>query len=240
VLHSEADFNTDGNRTELRIYNDKGVLARRIAMTWEGRKQMVTINYDGAGNMWMRIVHLYDDAGLGTGSVTYNGDGSLHSRWVNKRNERGLVIESTQTDSKGVLLEQINIRYDGPKMLTHERKVYYKNGKLQLLALYVFATGRSETTTFRQDGTVINKSYRDHWDIAQFGADGSLQKVQIISDDHRLIDEVALNKDGSKTRDAETPDELDKHGNWTKKTKWVTDANGTRPVKVTYRALTYY
>ena len=137
-------------------------------------------------------------------------------------------------------MTQNDILYDGPKMLKHERKCFYPNGSLQLLAVYAPATKRTETTIYRSDGSILNKSFRDHWDIAEYAADGTLQKVTAIDSDHRLVDEVMLNKDGSKTREAELPDQVDSYGNWTRKTKWVTDAKGTRPVKVTYRSLTYY
>lgn len=241
VLQLEASFNEDGNRTDLRIYNDQGSLVRRIEMKFDGRKMIEAINYDGAGKAWLRIVQAYDDAGRMKERKTYDGDGSLRSSASYKRNERGLLIEFAESSASGVLLEQINYRYDGPKLLGHERKLYRPNGSLISTAVYTAATKRVETTTFNPDGSVANKVYRDNWDFAEFGADGSLQKVTAVSSEHRLVDEmVTLNKDGSKTREAELPDQLDAHGNWTRKTQWLTDAKGTRAVKVTYRALTYY
>ncbi len=54
VLQMTADFNTDGNRTDLNIYDDKGVLSRRIEMRFEGRRFIEFLNYDGVGNMWLR------------------------------------------------------------------------------------------------------------------------------------------------------------------------------------------
>src|SRR5215470_2742970 len=48
VLQQEASFNQDGNRTDLHIYDDKGVLARRIVMKFDGRKMTEALNYDGA------------------------------------------------------------------------------------------------------------------------------------------------------------------------------------------------
>ena len=51
---------------------------------------------------------------------------------------------------------------------------------------------------------------------------------------------VKFSKDGSTKRESQIPDQLDSRGNWIKQTTWLTDANGTRPVKVTYRTITYY
>ena len=241
VLVSEASFNEDGNRTDLKMYNDKSVLVRRIVMTFEGRRMIEAINYDGNGKMGLRIVNQYDDEGRSKGAMTYNGDGSLNSTGVIKRNSRGLVTELTKHSSKGVLLEQMNRRYDGPKMISQERKVYYPNGSLQLHSVWDFLTRRSEHTTYRTDGSVQNRRLREDWDFAQYGADGSLQKVTAYSGEHRLVmDEITMDKNQPATRETERPDELDAHGNWTKQTKWLTDAKGTRPLKVTYRALTYY
>lgn len=240
LLRAEASFNKDGNRTDLRLYNEKGVFARRIAMTFNGRKMTEAINYDGNGKMWLRTVFSFDEDGQSSGSLTYDGDGALQSKRVNKRNNRGLVTESTEHSAQGVLMEQILMGYDGPKLISHERNVYYPNGSLQLRTIYAAETKRSETTTYRPDGSVLNKSFRENWDVAQYSPDGSLQKATAISGEHRLLDEVTLGKDGSTTREAERPDQIDAHGNWTKQTKWMTDEKGTRPLKVTYRELTYY
>lgn len=239
VLVAEASFNEDGNRTDLRMYN-QGLLARRIAMTFNGRKMTESINYDGAGKMWLRSIYSYDDEGRSTGSMTYDGAEALVSKRVLKRNKRGLVTESTEYSAQGVVMEQVLIGYDGPKMISHERHVYYSNGSRRSVTTYSYETKRSETTTYRPDGSVENKSYRENWDIAQYGPDGSLQKATAISGEHRLVDEVTLEKDGSARREAERPDVIDAHGNWTKQTKWFTDETGTKPLKVTYRTLTYY
>jgi antitoxin component YwqK of YwqJK toxin-antitoxin module len=241
LLRSEASFNEDGNRTDLRFYNERGSLTRRIEMKFNGRKMIESINSDGAGRMVLRTEYFHDDQGRSNGSMSYNGDGSLNSKWVIKRNNRGLVTESARYSGQGTLMEQNTSRYDGPTLLTQQREVYYPNGSLQLRMIYVPETKRSETITYRQDGSVLNKSFRENWDIAQYSPDGSLQKATAISGEHRLLDEVTLGKDGSaKTREAERPDQIDAHGNWTKQTKWLTDAKGTRPLKVTYREITYY
>jgi len=76
----EASFNEDGNRTDLQIYDDKGVLSRRIVMKFDGLKMTEAINYDGAGKMWLRIVDVYDDNSRLKEELTYNGDGSLLSK----------------------------------------------------------------------------------------------------------------------------------------------------------------
>lgn len=241
VLLSEASFNEDGNRTDLRMYNDKGVLVRRIVMKFEGRRMIEAINYDGNGKMGYRTVDQYDEEGRTKGSVTYDGEGSLISTAVIKRNSRGLVTELTKHSSKGVLLEQMDRRYDGPKTISQDRKVYYPNGSLQLHSVWDFQTRRSEHTTYGRDGSVQDRTVRDNWDTAHYGGDGSLQKVTAFSEETRLTaDEITINQGQPATRVSERPDEVDAHGNWTKQTRWLTDAKGTRPLKVTYRALTYY
>ena len=61
VVQMEASFNEDGNRTELRMYNDQGALSRRIVMKFDGPKMTEAINYDGAGKVWLRTTDVYDD-----------------------------------------------------------------------------------------------------------------------------------------------------------------------------------
>ena len=92
VAQMDASFNQDGNRTDLNIYNEKGVLSRRIVMKFDGRKMTEAINYDGTGKMWLRTVDVYDDKGLLKEELTYNGDGLLRSKKTFKRDELGQAI----------------------------------------------------------------------------------------------------------------------------------------------------
>jgi antitoxin component YwqK of YwqJK toxin-antitoxin module len=240
VVQMEASFNEDGNRTDLHIYDDKGVLIRRIVMKFDGRKMTEALNYDGAGKMWLRIVDVYDDKGLLKEEVRYNGDGSLHSKKTYKRDELGQAIEVNEYNPQGVLLDQFKNTFDGPLLLTTERKTYRPDGSLAATNFYEAAKRRSEATTYQPDGSVANKTVRTGQQVEQYGPDGSLQKTGTISVDHRLLDEVVLNQDGSSKKEANAPDQLDSHGNWTKLTRWQTDSQGTRPLSVAYRTLTYY
>lgn len=240
VAQMEASFNQDGNRTDLHIYDEKGVLSRRIVMKFDGRKMTEAINYDGAGRMWLRTVDVYDDKGRLKEELTYNGDGSLRSKKTFKRDELGQAIETAEFNAQGILLDQFKNTFDGPLLLTTERKVYRENGSLASVAFYEVENRRSETTTYQPDGSIANKTVRTAQQVEQYGPDGSLQKTGTISVEHRLLDEVVLNKDGSRKKESNAPDQIDAHGNWTKLTRWQTDSQGTRPLSVAYRTLTYY
>ena len=113
VTQMEASFNQDGNRTDLHIYDDKGVLSRRIVMKFDGRKMTEAINYDGAGKMWLRSELFYDDNGVLKEEMTYNGDGSLRSKKTFKRDELGQAIETNEYNAKGVLVDQFKNTFDG-------------------------------------------------------------------------------------------------------------------------------
>ena len=240
VPQMEASFNEDGNRTDLRIYDDKGVLTRRIVMKFDGRRMTEAINYDGAGNMWLRTVNVYDDQKLLKEELTYNGDGSLRSRKTFKRDELGHATETKEYNAHGVLVDQFKNDFDGPLLLTTERKVYREDGSLASTSLSEPEKRRSETITYQPDGSVANKTIRTGQQLEQYGPDGSLQKTATISVPDRLLDEVVLSKDGSRKRESNAPDRLDAYGNWTKLTRWQTDSQGTRPLSVAYRTLTYY
>jgi len=240
VAQMEASFNEDGNRTDLHIFNDKGVLSRRIVMKFDSRKMTEALNYDGAGRMWLRIVDVYDDKGQLKEELTYNGDGSLRSKKTFKRDELGQAFETSEYNAQGVLVDQFKNTFDGPILLTTERKVYRDDGSLASINFYEAEKRRSETTSYQPDGSVANKTVRIAQQVEVYGPDGSLQKTGTISVEHRLVDEVILNKDGSTKREASAPDQLDAHGNWTKLTRWQTDSQGTRPLSVAYRSLTYY
>ena len=236
----EASFNEDGNRTDLQIYDDKGVLSRRIVMKFDGLKMTEAINYDRAGKMWLRIVDVYDDNSRLKEELTYNGDGSLLSKKTFKRDELGRAIEVSECNAQGVLVDQFKNTFNGRLLLTTERKVYRQDGSLVSINFYEAAKKRSETTTYQPDGSIANRTIRTAQQLEQYGPDGSLQKTATISLEHRLIDEVVLNKDGSTKKESNAPDQVDAHGNWTKLTRWQTDSQGTRPLSVAYRTLTYY
>jgi antitoxin component YwqK of YwqJK toxin-antitoxin module len=240
VVQMEATFNQDGNRTDLLIYNDKGVLSRSIVMKFDGRKMTEALNYDGAGNMWLRIVDVYDEQSKVKEELTYNGDGSLRTKKTYKRDELGHALETSEYNAHGVLLDHFKNDFDGPLLLTTERKVYREDGSLASTSFYEAEKKRSEATTYNPDGSVVNKTVRTGQQIEQYGPDGSLQKTGTISVQNRLVDEVVLNKDGSAKKESNAPDQLDAHGNWTKMTKLQTDSQGTRPLTVAYRTLTYY
>jgi antitoxin component YwqK of YwqJK toxin-antitoxin module len=190
--------------------------------------------------MWLRTVDVYDDNSRLKEELTYNGDGSLRSKKTYKRDELGHAIEVSEYNPKGVLLDQFKNTFEGPLLVTTERKVYREDGSLVSTSLSEIKKRRSETTNYQPDGSVANKTVRTAQQVEQYGPDGSLQKTATISTEHRLVDEVVLNKDGSTQKESNAPDQLDAHGNWTKLTKWQTDSQGTRPLSVTYRMLTYY
>ena len=235
----EASFNTDGNRTDFYIYDAKGSLGRRIEMKFDGRRMVECINYDGAGKIWLRTVDVYDNEGRIKEETNYNGDGSLRSKQTFKRNQRGQISESTEYSAAGVLLKQIDNRFEGTKLYTSERKVYRPDGTLAATELYR-APNKKNTTTYRPDGSVATTSVRVGQEIAVYKEDGSAQKFTTISDQGRLLDEVNVDQKTSPTRESQIPDEIDTQGNWTRQTKWFADVNGTRPLTTTYRAITYY
>jgi len=239
VTQMEASFNTDGNRTDLQIYDEKGVLSRRIVMKFDGRNMTEAINYDGAGNVWLRTVDVYDDNRLLKEELTYNGDGSLRSRKIYKRNELGQAFEVGEYNPQGVLLDLFKNTFRGPLLLTTERKVYRPDGSLASVSFAEVEKRRNETTNYQPDGSIANKTIRNGQKVEQYGPDGSLQKTGILSAE-RMLDEVVVNADGSRKREANAPDQVDAHGNWTKLTRWQSDSQGTRPLSVAYRTLTYY
>jgi len=240
IPQMEASFNGDGNRTDLYIYDESGVVSRRIVMKFDGRKMTEALNYDGAGRMWLRIVNVYDDRSRLNEELTYNGDGSLRTKKTFKRDELGQATEVSEYNAQGVLVDHFKNTFDGPLLLTTERKVFREDGSLASLMFYEAVKRRSETISYQQDGSVANKTVRTGQQLEVYGPDGSLQKTGTISVENRLVDEVVLNKDGSTKKESNGPDQLDAHGNWTKLTKWQTDSQGTRRISVAYRTLTYY
>ena len=240
VLQWTASFNEDGNRTDYGIYDDKGALRRRIEMRFEGRRMTEFLNYDGNGQAWMRGTYTYDEVGQTKESATYNGDGSLRSKRVFTRNKEGQVIESAEYSANGVLMERVINTFHAGEHKTSDRSVYFSDGSLQLTEARDLPRKRVDSVNYNRDGSVASKSIRIDTEIAEYARDGTLQKTTTISKPDRLLDEVMLSKDGSTKRESQIPDQLDSRGNWIKQTKWLTDANGTRPVKVTYRVITYY
>lgn len=238
VVREEAWFNTNGARTDYHIYHE-GILARRIVMKYDGRRLIETINYSGAGHAYLRIVNTYDDAGQVKEVNTYHGDGSLRSTRTFKRNPRGQITELTERSAEGVLMEEMKNTYEGKDLYSRVRKIYDFTGTLTQEETYVAPNKKTEIS-YHRDGSVASKSVRIGQEMAHYGPDGSLQKATVIATEDRLLDEMTFKRDGPTTRQTQLPDELDQHGNWTKQTKWFADPKGTRPLTITYRALTYY
>lgn len=238
VVREEATFNTDGNRTDYRIYNN-GTVVRRIEMKFDGRTMIECINYNGAGQPYLRIVNSFDDEKRIKETNTYNGDSSLRSKTTFKRNGKGQLMESTEYSAAGILMEQFNYKYEGEKVQSWERKIYNSNGVLQTTEIYI-APNRKDFISYRPDGSVIEKSVRIGQEVAHYNANGSLKKFTTISQPDRLTDELTINQKEPSKRESQIPDQTDSHGNWTRQTKWSTDANGTKPLVVTYRTITYY
>lgn len=239
VVQSEAMFNADGNRTDYYIYNAQGTLGRRIEMKFDGRRMTECINYDGAGNVWLRTVDTYDNEGRIKEETNYNGDGSLRSKTTFKRNDKGQLIESSEYSAGGILLEHFSYKYEGATVQSWERKIFRQDGILMTVEVYI-APNRKEFTHYRPDGSVADKSVRIGQEIAHYNADGSLQKFTTISDQGRLTDELNLKPKDAPSRQSQIPDDVDTHGNWTKQTKWFVDDKGNRPLTVSYRAISYY
>jgi hypothetical protein len=136
VAQMEASFNQDGNRTDLHIYDDKGVLSRRIVMKFDGRNMTEAINYDGA-------------AKCGCGPWTFtttraylkkNRLTTATDRYVRRKptSEMNWVrrLRSASYNAQGVLLDLFKNTFRGPLLLTTERKVYRQDGSLASAKLF--------------------------------------------------------------------------------------------------------
>ena len=233
-------FNEDGGRPELGIYDAKGNLARRIVMKYEGKRVVEFLNYDGAGHMWLRGTISYDDEGHSKEKATYNGDRSLRSKTTFKRDGNGRLIESDEINPKGTPMDIILYTYnEAGGSLVAERRYYDPPGTLNFKEIR-HPENRSEVFKYNRDGALLVVDKRVNGEINSYAPDGSLVKSTILTDADKLPDEMIVGPNGATRKETQNPDEIDFHLNWTKQTKWVTDSQGTRPVKVTYRTITYF
>ena len=241
VLSMTISFNEEGNRTELGLYDEKGSLSRRIVSRFEGSNLVEFFNYDGAGKVWLRGVEHHDAEGRSIEKATYNGDGSLRSKTTLTRNARGQLIEMAEYDANGTLLDKLSNTFNAAgELKTVDRSYLSADGSLRLRELHNLSEKRIETFTYNGDGSLAGKSIRVNQEITEYNADGSLKKSTFLSSAGRLPEQLTYNPDGTTRKDSQIPDEIDAHGNWIKQTKWVSDSQGTSPVKVTYRVITYY
>src|SRR5262245_43524305 len=154
ILSMTVTFNEDGSRPELCIYNEKGLLTRRIVGKFENGKEVEYFNYDGAGKMWLRIGFLRDAEGRVRGEETYNGDGSLRSKSTIVRNSAGQIIENAEYGPQEVLIERFtNTFKDTGELKTTERSAYFADGRLSFKEFTNMDEERSEALTFKPDGT---------------------------------------------------------------------------------------
>lgn len=239
TLRMTASFNEDGVRTELGIYNDKGLLVRRIVTKAEDGRAVEFLNYDGDGKMYLRVLHFYE-GGIGKGTAVYNGDGSLQSRTTAKINDRGQWTELLTHDAQGTLMVRQTNSYDEKGELKNVERSSYSDGSLSSKVLHDVRAKRTETFKYNSDGSVAGKSVRVNQEESEYAADGSLKKSTFFSPVGRLAEELNYNVNGNTQKQWPVQDEIDAHGNWTKLTRWISDAQGTRPISVTYRSISYY
>jgi antitoxin component YwqK of YwqJK toxin-antitoxin module len=240
LLEMTVAFAEDGNRTEVCFYRE-GVLARRIEDRYDADgREIEFLNYDGAGNMWLRGTFTYDEGGKVKEAATYGGDGSLRSKKTFKRIADGHVLEMVEHDPNGTVMEKISNTFANGALATTFRSLHYPDGSVSRTEATDMATKRVESINYNRDGSVQNKTIRVDREISEYAKDGSLVKTTTISTQGRLLDEVMVGPGGPTKREAQLPDQVDSHGNWTVQTKWQADAKGSRPLKITYRTLTYY
>lgn len=241
ILNMTVSFDEDGRRPELCLYDEMGSLSRRIVIRFERGKQVEYLNYDGAGKMWLRGVSHYDAKGRSDEQATYNGDGSLRSKTTVTYNDLGQLIERAEYDARGTLLDKLSNTFNGAGVLKAvERSSYRPDGSLSLRESTNPTEMRVESVTYNRDGSLAGRSIRVNQEITEYAADGSLKKTTLITSTGRLPEESTYGPDGTIRKESQLPDEIDAHGNWIKQTKWVSDSQGSRPVKVTYRVITYY
>lgn len=240
-LEMTVAFAEDGNRTEVAFYRE-GVLGRRIEDKYDqDGRQIEFLNYDGAGNMWLRGTFAYDDDGKVKEEVTYNGDGSVRSKRTIKRTREGQILETVETNPSGIVMEKLTNTFVDGALDTTFRSLHYADGKVARTEFYEIPKKRVETIMYKPDGSIDSKTIRVDREISEYAKDGTLRKTTTISTQGRLLDEVMVGTGGSPTkREAQLPDQLDSHENWIVQTKWQADANGSRPLKTTYRTITYY
>lgn len=240
VLEMTVDFAEDGNRIQVSFYRE-GNLTRRIEDKYdEDGRQTEYLNYDGAGNMWLRGEFTYDDKGKVSGETTYTGDGSVRSKRFIKRNEQGQVLENVEYSPKGIVMEKLTNTFVDGALATTFRSIHFVDGVLVRTEAYEIPKKRVETIIYNRDGSVQSKTIRVDREISEYAKDGSLIKTTTISNAGRLLDEVMVGQGGPTKREAQLPDQFDSHENWTVQTKWHADAKGSRPLKTTYRTITYY
>lgn len=240
VVEMTVNFAENGNRTQVSFYRE-GKLARRIEDKYdEDGRQTEFLNYDGAGNMWLRGTFSYDDKGKVNGEETFNGDGSLRSKKTIKRNEQGQILESVEYNPNGIVMEKLTNTFVDGALATTFRSLHFADGSVARTEAYESPKKRVETIMYNPNGVIQSKTIRVDREISEYAKDGTLIKTTTISNEGRLLDEVMVGPGGPTKREAQLPDQMDSHENWTVQTKWYADAKGSRPLKTTYRTITYY
>ena len=240
LLEMTVEFAENGNRTEVAFYRE-GKLARRIEDKFDkDGRQIAYLNYDGGGRMWLRGTFAYDENGKVIEEVTYNGDGSVRSKKSLKRNEQGQMLESAEYNPRGIVMEKMSNTFANGALATTFRSLHYADGSVLRTEATDMSRKRVESINYNRDGSIQSKTIRVDREISEYAKDGSLLKTTTISTQGRLLDEVMVGPGGPTKREAQLPDQIDSHDNWTVQTKWHADANGSRPLKITYRTIIYY
>ncbi len=239
-------FDTEGNSTELAIYNSDGSVRQRIKQFYENGKPTGSEVYNGAGKLLSRTKYTYDDAGRMPMSITYDPDGKETSRSVlpasgDKSNEliwrdvAGNVLTrriNSSTEQGGERVEIISYNQDGT---VKQRDIEVRDARSQLIEVVKqlgdgSIMGRSVWTR-NADGSVREQK--------QYSRNGSFRSSTVY--ENKMPVTSLYNADGTlRLKEYSITDETDAYGNWTKQTLWWIESDKTQPVKIIYRTLTYY
>jgi hypothetical protein len=248
VLAETATFNENGDRTELDSYDPKGSLAHKIVTVYEGRRVVESLNYNAAGQLEFKVVRARDDAGRPAEDLTYNGDGSLRSKTLYRRDARGRLIEQAEFDANGTLVWK-QVSADNGVGNNFERLFYKPDGSLLRREIVTKdpKAKTTETITYEEDGSVAEKSSAVDNDsgevneMSAYDANGTLQIRFFSPGTESLSDEITSdNRGATQTGQFYKSDEIDSHGNWIKRTRWISTANKPKPFMLIYRTITYY
>jgi hypothetical protein len=201
--------------------------------------------------------HTFDEQGREIEYAIFEADGPLRVRFVFIRDAQGNAVEENHYDARGNLAEKKfnSYRFDAEGRML-EKISRDSTGAVQQRAVNAYdARGHlTEFSAYDAKGEIITRT------LNTYDADGKLQSSSFYTRGGKLASQSVRDKntgamtftydpDGVFKRLSEEPtkaheEELDSHGNWTKRTQtaFITRGSGKpeEVIEVTHRTITYY
>ena len=170
---TEYKFNKRGDVVEQISYDRDGSVLDRCLYTYNSEHRMTKSSWIGFNDKpFFKTRYIYDNNGVLTQEVSYDGDGAMCNKSIFKYNSKGQKTEEISYDSKSALQWRVLLKYNTKGLLVEEgaycvygepiyRRLYKYNTEGKLIEEFEESCNspmKRNTYKYDSEGRIITKS----------------------------------------------------------------------------------